>query len=71
MKYCVGSSFVVGMEYFDVDLSYRVEATWKPHSEPITLKVPTAIGEDEDQTSYGSIEFELQGQVRSGVTPEA
>lgn len=53
----------VGMDYFEIDLSYRVEATFEPHPEPVTLKIPTAIGEDEEVKSYGNLIFELGGQV--------
>lgn len=58
------------MEYFDIDLSYRVEATFKPHPEPMKLKIPNAIGEYDEETSYGTLHFTLKGQECSLLSLE-
>jgi uncharacterized protein (DUF1684 family) len=52
------------MEYFDLDPAFRVEATFVPHPEPVIVKIPNAIGEFDEEKSYGRVHFELAGKVQ-------
>ena len=52
-----------GLDYFDLDPAYRVDAKWVPHEEPREIPISTVIGTEEPMLSLGYAEFELDGQT--------
>jgi hypothetical protein len=51
-----------GVERYEVDPRFRVEATWSPYREPKPVAVPTAIGTETEMTAAGELLFELDGK---------
>lgn len=51
-----------GIEYFDVDPAYRVDAVFKPFDAPLPLRVATAAGTVEELLAPGQVEFVVNGQ---------
>jgi uncharacterized protein (DUF1684 family) len=52
-----------GLEWFDVDETWRIEARWASYPTPRPLKVPNVLGEVTAMPSPGRAEFEIDGQV--------
>ena len=52
-----------GLRWYDVDESWRVEASWVSYPTPRPLKVPNVLGEVTTMPSPGHAQFELDGQV--------
>ena len=53
-----------GIEMWNVDLSYRVTATLVPHANgPIELRIPTAAGTVDVESSPGDLHFTLHNQA--------
>jgi uncharacterized protein (DUF1684 family) len=50
-----------GLEYFPVDPRWRLQATFHPHDEPLSLFVPNVLGTGETMRSSGALEFEVGG----------
>lgn len=50
-----------GLEFFPIDLKYRVEATFVPYPQPKFLEIPTQAGTIERDSCPGALEFELDG----------
>jgi len=50
-----------GLEYFPIDMKYRVEAEFVPYVPPRVLEVPTQAGTIERDSCPGALEFELDG----------
>jgi uncharacterized protein (DUF1684 family) len=54
----------VGIDYFEIDPSYRVEAVLKPFDEPQSIEIPTAVGTTATMLVPGQMEFSLNGATR-------
>ena len=54
-----------GIDYFDIDLSYRVEAELKPFDEPLGVEIPTVVGTTATLLVPGQVEFLLHGERRT------
>lgn len=55
-----------GIESYDADPSWRLEARFEPYPEPRTIRVPTVVeGLGWEPTVPGTLEFEAQGQSLS------
>jgi uncharacterized protein len=54
-----------GPEFFPVDLSYRVTATWVPSDGKKTVDVPNVLGDVEATQVAGTAVFKLNGQEMS------
>jgi uncharacterized protein (DUF1684 family) len=50
-----------GLEYFPVDLKWRVVARFEPYVPPKLLKIPTMINTVEEDSCPGALVFELDG----------
>jgi uncharacterized protein (DUF1684 family) len=53
----------LGLDYFDIDPSWRVEATWVPFDPPRQLEVPTIIGTVEKYPVPGKAVFQHEGKT--------
>ena len=53
----------LGIDYFDIDMSWRVEAKWVPFDPPHELEVPTVIGTVEKYPVPGKAVFERDGKT--------
>ncbi len=53
----------VGIDYFDIDPSWRVEAKWVPFDPPHELEVPTVIGTVEKYPVPGKAVFQRDGKT--------
>lgn len=52
-----------GLDYWPIDAAYRVTATLVPHAGgPLEVRLPTAAGTVDVETSPGDLHFELLGQ---------
>jgi uncharacterized protein (DUF1684 family) len=51
-----------GMEYFPVDVSWRVEAHFDAYDEPRMMKVPNVLGSAFDEPVPGVLSFEKDGE---------
>lgn len=51
-----------GLDYFPIDPSYRVEASFVPYTKPRQVKVPTVVGVEETMTAPGTVHFTLRGK---------
>ena len=51
-----------GIQYFPIDPSYRVTATFEPYETPREVQVPTAIGTPATMLAPGILHFTLKGQ---------
>ena len=51
-----------GLNYYPVDLAYRVVATLVEETHPGIFKVQTTTGDHKEYTRLGRLEFELEGQ---------
>ncbi len=51
-----------GLNYYPIDLAYRVDATLVPEAHPGIFKVQTTTGDYKEYTRLGRLEFELNGQ---------
>jgi uncharacterized protein len=57
-----------GLNYYPVDLSYRVHATLVTEPHPGIFRVQTTTGDFKEYTRLGRLEFELNGKPLSLVT---
>jgi len=53
----------VGLSWYDVKESYRVEARWVSYPQPRPLQVPNILGETAAMPSPGYAEFEIGGKT--------
>lgn len=51
-----------GLNYYPVDLKYRVNATLTPEAHPGIFRVQTTTGSHKEYTRAGRLEFEIDGQ---------
>ena len=51
-----------GMQFFPLDLEYRVTATWIPADGQKTIEVPNVLGDVRAQPVPGTVGFKLQGK---------
>ena len=54
-----------GIQYFPIDPSYRVTATFEPYETPRQVQVPTAIGTPASMLAPGLLHFTLKGESLS------
>ena len=52
-----------GFEYYPPDPRWRIEARFEPHDHPLTYRVPTVLGIDEDYLGPGVLWLELEGST--------
>ncbi|GMV31929.1 MAG: hypothetical protein AMXMBFR59_40540 [Rhodanobacteraceae bacterium] len=52
-----------GLDYFDIDQQWRVEAKWEAFDPPKTLEVPTVLGTVEKYPVPGKATFERDGKT--------
>ena len=52
-----------GLSWFDVDESWRIEATFVPYPEPKAVKVPNVLGQMNEMPSPGYAEFTRDGRT--------
>ena len=50
-----------GLDYYEIDASWRVEARFEPYDPPRTIPVPTILGTVSDSPSPGEVVFERDG----------
>jgi len=53
----------VGIDYFDIDPSWRVEAKWEPYDPPHEVDEPNVIGQIDKVIVPGAAVFERDGQT--------
>jgi uncharacterized protein (DUF1684 family) len=53
----------LGLKWYDVQESYRVEAKFVSYTQPKPVKVPNVLGQSESMPSPGYAEFQLNGQA--------
>lgn len=51
-----------GIEYFPIDLRYRVKATFEPYSTPKDVEVPSAQGPAQKMLAMGLVRFKASGK---------
>jgi uncharacterized protein (DUF1684 family) len=51
-----------GIDYFDFDAAFRLEATMKPFDEPLRVELPTAAGTTATLLAPGEVEFVVNGE---------
>lgn len=51
-----------GMQFFPLDLNYRVTATWTPSDGKKTIEIPNVLGDVAQMPVAGLVTFKLQGQ---------
>jgi uncharacterized protein (DUF1684 family) len=51
-----------GIEYFDIDPAYRVEARFEPYAEPRQVAIPTVLGQDTSMLAMGTLRFSINGE---------
>lgn len=54
-----------GLEYFPIDLKWRVEATFVPYTPPKQIEVVDMVGITETSVCPGSLKFEIDGKQYS------
>lgn len=52
----------LGLDYFDFDPDWRIEARWEPHPEGSTIPVADVLGELRDQPNPGRAVFSIDGR---------
>jgi uncharacterized protein (DUF1684 family) len=52
-----------GLEYFPVDLKWRVEARLEPYIPPKKLDIPTQVGTIEEYECPGALVFQIEGKT--------
>jgi len=50
-----------GMQFYPLDLGYRVTATWTAATGKKTVEIPNALGEVSQEVSPGTVAFQLNG----------
>jgi uncharacterized protein (DUF1684 family) len=53
----------VGIDYFDIDPSWRIEAKWEPYDPPHEVDEPNVIGQTDKVIVPGAAVFERDGQT--------
>ncbi len=51
-----------GIEHFDIDPAYRVEARFEPYDEPRQVAIPTVLGQDTSMLAMGVLRFSINDQ---------
>jgi len=51
-----------GIEHFDIDPAYRVEARFEPYAEPRQVAIPTVLGQDTSMLAMGALRFSINGR---------
>ena len=57
-----------GVETYDIDKSWRIEASYEKFVEPLIIKVPSIIGTVEQDTVYGHLSFTMDG-IKYSLVP--
>ena len=52
-----------GLDYFEFDPDWRIDARWEPHPEDATIPIADVLGELRDQPNPGRAVFEFNGQT--------
>ncbi|MGY6553866.1 MAG: DUF1684 domain-containing protein [Wenzhouxiangella sp.] len=52
-----------GLDYFDFDPAWRIEASWEAHADDRTIPIADVLGELRDQPNPGRAVFAIEGQV--------
>lgn len=52
-----------GLDWFEIDAEYRVEAKFTPHEKPKDVELLNMLGDIERYQSPGVVDFELKGQA--------
>jgi len=52
----------LGLDYFDFDPAWRVEARWEAHPEGTTIPIADVLGELREQANPGRAVFEMDGR---------
>jgi hypothetical protein len=55
----------VGIPYFDIDPSWRIDARFEAHPEPRTIEIATVVGTLEEYPNPGRIVFERDGKTHT------
>ena len=50
-----------GIDRFDVDLNWRVQARWVDEATPRMLRIPNVLGQVSEEELAGHVEFEVEG----------
>lgn len=58
----------LGIDYYDIDAKWRIEAKWEAFDPPKTLEVPTVLGTVEKYPVPGKATFEIGGK-KYEITP--
>ncbi len=53
----------LGLDYFDFDPAWRVEARWEPHADGTTIEIADVLGELRDRDNPGRAVFEFGGET--------
>ena len=51
-----------GIEHFDIDPAYRVEARFEAYDEPRDVAIPTVLGQDTSMLAMGQLRFTVKGE---------
>jgi len=51
-----------GIENFEIDPAYRVEARFEPYAEPREVAIPTVLGQDTSMLAMGVLRFTINGE---------
>jgi uncharacterized protein (DUF1684 family) len=52
-----------GLEYFPIDVKWRIDATYEPYNPPKIIQVASVIGTVDNDTCPGAIAFDIDGQT--------
>ncbi|TVS11633.1 MAG: DUF1684 domain-containing protein [Wenzhouxiangella sp.] len=55
----------LGLDYFEFDPDWRIDARWEPHPEGSTIPIADVLGELRDQANPGRAVFEFGGRTYS------
>jgi uncharacterized protein (DUF1684 family) len=55
----------LGLDYFDFDPDWRIDARWEPHPDGTTIPIADVLGEIRDNDNPGRAVFEVEGEVFS------
>lgn len=50
-----------GIDNFDIDPAYRVQARFEPYAEPRRVAIPTVLGQDTSMLATGILRFSIKG----------
>ena len=61
-------SHFLGIEMFDIDPAWKVEAQYVPFDEPKLIAIPNVLGTVENDSSFGELRFKIEGKGYSLAT---